>query len=152
MLKQIEGGVCAPKGFRANGVHCGIRVKPHSFVISGMCLWLRSSAYRRGVSRVGVRISRTFSDAPRGDRARQTDRQSRLLCERIYFARPSADRKRDRGCRLSVRVPCGERLFRRGNKKTTSESFIADRRAAVFFLSSSESERIRISSRFSSRS
>ena len=25
MLKQIEGGVCAPKGFRANGVHCGIR-------------------------------------------------------------------------------------------------------------------------------
>lgn len=25
MLKQISGGVCAPKGFRANGVHCGIR-------------------------------------------------------------------------------------------------------------------------------
>ena len=25
MLRQIEGGVCAPKGFRANGVHCGIR-------------------------------------------------------------------------------------------------------------------------------
>ena len=25
MLKQIEGGVCAPKGFRASGVHCGIR-------------------------------------------------------------------------------------------------------------------------------
>ena len=25
MLEQIEGGVCAPKGFRANGVHCGIR-------------------------------------------------------------------------------------------------------------------------------
>ncbi len=25
MLKQIEGGVCAPRGFRANGVHCGIR-------------------------------------------------------------------------------------------------------------------------------
>lgn len=25
MLKQINGGVCAPKGFRANGVHCGIR-------------------------------------------------------------------------------------------------------------------------------
>ena len=25
MLKQIEGGVCAPKGFKANGVHCGIR-------------------------------------------------------------------------------------------------------------------------------
>lgn len=25
MLKEISGGVCAPKGFRANGVHCGIR-------------------------------------------------------------------------------------------------------------------------------
>lgn len=25
MLKQIEGGVCAAKGFVANGVHCGIR-------------------------------------------------------------------------------------------------------------------------------
>ncbi len=25
MIKQIEGGVCAPQGFRANGVHCGIR-------------------------------------------------------------------------------------------------------------------------------
>ncbi len=25
MLKEIVGGVCAPQGFRANGVHCGIR-------------------------------------------------------------------------------------------------------------------------------
>lgn len=25
MLKQIDGGVCAAKGFTANGVHCGIR-------------------------------------------------------------------------------------------------------------------------------
>lgn len=25
MIKSIENGVCAPKGFRANGVHCGIR-------------------------------------------------------------------------------------------------------------------------------
>ena len=25
MLKQIQGGVCAAKGFTANGVHCGIR-------------------------------------------------------------------------------------------------------------------------------
>lgn len=25
MIRQIEGGVCAPAGFRANGVHCGIR-------------------------------------------------------------------------------------------------------------------------------
>lgn len=25
MITQITGGVCAPKGFRANGVHCGIR-------------------------------------------------------------------------------------------------------------------------------
>lgn len=24
-LKVVEGGVCAPKGFKANGVHCGIR-------------------------------------------------------------------------------------------------------------------------------
>lgn len=24
-LERIEGGVCAPKGFKANGVHCGIR-------------------------------------------------------------------------------------------------------------------------------
>ena len=24
-MKQVEGGVCAAKGFRANGVHCGIR-------------------------------------------------------------------------------------------------------------------------------
>lgn len=24
-LKEIQGGVCAPKGFKANGVHCGIR-------------------------------------------------------------------------------------------------------------------------------
>ena len=24
-MKKIEGGVCAPVGFRANGVHCGIR-------------------------------------------------------------------------------------------------------------------------------
>ena len=25
MLKQMQGGVCAAKGFTANGVHCGIR-------------------------------------------------------------------------------------------------------------------------------
>ncbi len=25
MIKEISGGVCAPKGFKANGVHCGIR-------------------------------------------------------------------------------------------------------------------------------
>lgn len=25
MLKQIDGGVCAAKGFKANGVHCGIK-------------------------------------------------------------------------------------------------------------------------------
>ena len=25
MLKQIQGGVCAAKGFQANGVHCGVR-------------------------------------------------------------------------------------------------------------------------------
>lgn len=25
MINQIEGGVCAPLGFKANGVHCGIR-------------------------------------------------------------------------------------------------------------------------------
>ena len=25
MIKQIEGGVCAAKGFTANGIHCGIR-------------------------------------------------------------------------------------------------------------------------------
>ena len=25
MIKQINGGVCAAKGFSANGVHCGIR-------------------------------------------------------------------------------------------------------------------------------
>ncbi len=25
MIKKISGGVCAPKGFRAGGVHCGIR-------------------------------------------------------------------------------------------------------------------------------
>lgn len=24
-MKEISGGVCAPKGFRANGIHCGIR-------------------------------------------------------------------------------------------------------------------------------
>ena len=24
-MKRIEGGVCAAKGFKANGVHCGIR-------------------------------------------------------------------------------------------------------------------------------
>ena len=24
-MKKIKGGVCAPKGFKANGVHCGIR-------------------------------------------------------------------------------------------------------------------------------
>ena len=24
-MKQIEGGVCAAKGFEANGIHCGIR-------------------------------------------------------------------------------------------------------------------------------
>ena len=24
-MKQIEGGVCAAKGFTANGIHCGIR-------------------------------------------------------------------------------------------------------------------------------
>lgn len=25
MMKEINGGVCAPKGFSANGIHCGIR-------------------------------------------------------------------------------------------------------------------------------
>ena len=24
-MKQIEGGICAAAGFKANGVHCGIR-------------------------------------------------------------------------------------------------------------------------------
>lgn len=24
-MKMIEGGVCAAKGFKANGIHCGIR-------------------------------------------------------------------------------------------------------------------------------
>ena len=24
-IKEVNGGVCAPKGFKANGVHCGIR-------------------------------------------------------------------------------------------------------------------------------
>jgi len=24
-IQLIQGGVCAPKGFKANGVHCGIR-------------------------------------------------------------------------------------------------------------------------------
>ena len=24
-MKKIEGGVCAPQGFKASGVHCGIR-------------------------------------------------------------------------------------------------------------------------------
>ena len=24
-MKQIEGGICAAKGFTANGIHCGIR-------------------------------------------------------------------------------------------------------------------------------
>ena len=28
-MKKIEGGVCAAKGFTANGIHCGIR-KNHS--------------------------------------------------------------------------------------------------------------------------
>lgn len=27
-MKQIEGGVCAPKGFQAAGIHCGLRKKP----------------------------------------------------------------------------------------------------------------------------
>lgn len=25
VIKEIQGGVCAPKGFKANGIHCGIR-------------------------------------------------------------------------------------------------------------------------------
>ena len=25
LIKEIKGGVCAPQGFKANGVHCGIR-------------------------------------------------------------------------------------------------------------------------------
>ena len=25
MIKKIEGGVCAAKGYKANGIHCGIR-------------------------------------------------------------------------------------------------------------------------------
>ena len=25
MIFWLEGGVCAPKGFKANGIHCGIR-------------------------------------------------------------------------------------------------------------------------------
>ena len=24
-MKTIEGGICAAKGFKANGIHCGIR-------------------------------------------------------------------------------------------------------------------------------
>jgi len=27
-LKEISGGVCAPKGFRAGGIHCGIKAAP----------------------------------------------------------------------------------------------------------------------------
>lgn len=29
MFKKINGGVCAPKGFKANGIHCGIRKNKH---------------------------------------------------------------------------------------------------------------------------
>ena len=25
LLQEISGGVCAPKGFKAGGIHCGIR-------------------------------------------------------------------------------------------------------------------------------
>ena len=25
MIKEINGGICAAKGFTANGIHCGIR-------------------------------------------------------------------------------------------------------------------------------
>ena len=25
MIEYIEGGVCAPKGYKASGVHCGVR-------------------------------------------------------------------------------------------------------------------------------
>ena len=25
MMKEIDGGVCAPKGYKAAGIHCGIR-------------------------------------------------------------------------------------------------------------------------------
>ena len=24
-IKVIDGGVCAPKGYKANGIHCGVR-------------------------------------------------------------------------------------------------------------------------------
>ena len=28
MYQEVAGGICAPKGFAAAGVHCGIRAKP----------------------------------------------------------------------------------------------------------------------------
>ena len=38
MLKEISGGVCAPKGFKASGIHCGIRKnkvkKDLAFIVS----------------------------------------------------------------------------------------------------------------------
>ena len=26
-MKEVSGGVCAPKGFQAGGIHCGIKAK-----------------------------------------------------------------------------------------------------------------------------
>lgn len=33
-MKKIQGGVCAPLGYKANGVHCGIRKNK----TKGICL------------------------------------------------------------------------------------------------------------------
>ena len=51
-MKQISGGVCAPKGFRAAGIHCGIRkgkLKKDLSLIASDCLCSASAVYTRNL-------------------------------------------------------------------------------------------------------
>lgn len=43
-MKKIEGGVCAPQGFKANGVHCGIRKNRTKRDLSLICSAVQADA------------------------------------------------------------------------------------------------------------
>ena len=40
-MKTISGGVCAAKGFKANGIHCGIRKSSQIIHINQACCRLQ---------------------------------------------------------------------------------------------------------------
>ena len=54
MITTIEGGITAPAGFRAAGVHCGIKANPEKLDLAPATL----SFHLAGLTRAGLAQSR----------------------------------------------------------------------------------------------